>query len=296
MALSPSAGSRGAALLITTALILFAAPREAFSDPPPEPAIVAPAPAPDAVAPAKPADPWADVRRPWLYASDPTAPPAGHVLTSLGVGIAQIDRGAARPFAANIAHAGAVFSAEAEVGIFKFASLHAEGLLAGDGGNVNGGAMLGASVYLLGPKSPVGIVLSGGYLHELGGVDGVWGRASIAGNIGHLRLVLTGLGEHVFSGPGTGPGSALRDGVDLLVTAGASYRVTDLFQLGAEYVVQDLEGLWDPGELDGGARHFIGPTATLALARHVQIGAGPSFGLSPQSPRVLGRMSASYAF
>ncbi len=294
MALSTSAGSPGAALRVAAALITFAAPRGASADPIAAIDLLVPTPAPDAPEPAKKADPWIDVRRPWLYASDPTAPPAGHVLTSLGVGIAQIDRGAARPFAANVAHAGAVFSAAAEVGIFKFASLHAEGLLAGDGGSVNGGAMLGASIYPLGPKSPVGIVVSGGYLHELGGADGVWGRASIAGNIGQLRLVFTGLGEHVVSA--TGPGSELRDGVDLLVTAGASYRVTDSFQLGAEYVVQDLEGLWDPEELDGGARHFIGPTATLALARHIQLGAGPSFGLSPRSPRVLGRMSASYAF
>ncbi len=292
MASTPSAGSRGASILFAAALLVASDPRDAAADPLPE--ATALPPAPDAIEPAKQADPWVDVRRPWLYASDPTAPPAGHVLTSLGVGVAQIDRGAARPFAANVAHSGAVFSAGAEVGIFKFASLHAEGLLAGDGGNVNGGAMLGASIYVLGPKSPVGLVFSGGYLRELGGANGVWGRAAIAGDIGRFRLILTGLGEHVFST--TGPGSAPRDGIDLLLTAGASFRVTDTFQLGAEYVVQDLEGLWDPGELDGGVRHFIGPVATLKLARHVQIGAGPSFGLSPQSPRLLGRMSASYAF
>ena len=167
MAKTPPAGSRGASILVAFALLTAAATRDAAADP--LPAATALPPAPDAVEPAKQADPWADTRRPWLYASDPTAPPAGHVLTSLGVGIAQIDRGAARPFAANVAHSGAVFSAGAEVGIFKFASLHAEGLLAGDGGNVNGGAMLGASLYVLGPKSPVGLVFSGGYLRELGG-------------------------------------------------------------------------------------------------------------------------------
>ncbi len=294
MASTTSARGRGIALLFPAALIALTSPREAAADPPPGPEVLALAPAPDAIEPAKKADPWADVRRPWLYASDPTAPPAGHVFTSLGVGIAQIDRGAARPFAANVAHAGAVFSAGAEVGIFKFASLHAEGLLAGDGANVNGGAMLGASFYLLGPKYPVGIVLSAGYLRELGGEGGVWGRASIAGNLGPVRLILTGLGEHVFTS--NAPGGELRDDIDLLVTMGASYRVTDIFQLGAEYVVQDLEGLWDPEELDGGVRHFIGPSATLKLARNIQIAAGPSFGLSPAAPRVLGRMSASYAF
>ena len=292
MTLSTSAGSRGAALLLTTALTTFAAPRAAAADP--LSAMEPLAPAPDASEPGKQADPWADVRRPWLYAPDPTAPPPGHVLASLGVGFAQINRGAARPFAADIGHAGAVFSAGAEVGILEIASLHAEGLLAGDGGNVNTGAMIGASIYPLGRKGPVGLVVSGGYLRELGGANGVWGRAAIAGNLGPIRLILTGLGEHVFST--TGPAGELRDGIDLLLTAGASYAFTETFQLGAEYVVQDLEAAWDPGELDGGVRHFIGPTATLKLARHIQIGAGPSFGLSAQSPRVLGRMSASYAF
>jgi hypothetical protein len=294
MALSTSAGSRGAAFVVTTALLAFAAPRDAAADPLPAMDPLGSPPARDASGPSKQADPWIDVRRPWLYAPDPTAPPPGHVLASLGVGFAQIDRGAARPFAANVAGAGAVFSAGAEVGVFKFASLHAEGLLAGDGGNVNAGAMLGASIYPLGNQSPVGLVLSGGYLRELGGANGVWGRAAIAGNLGSIRLILTGLGEHVFTT--AGPGVPPRDGIDLLLTAGASYALTDTFQLGAEYVVQDLEAAWDPDELDGGVRHFIGPTATLKLARHIQLGAGPSVGLSPQSPRVLGRMSASYAF
>src|SRR6185503_2925561 len=122
----------------------------------------------------------------------------GHVLASLGVGYAQVNRGAARPFAADVAHAGAVFNAGAEVGIFRFASLQAEGLLAGNGSDVSAGALLGATVYPLNPKGPIGLAVSGGYLRELGGANGVWGRLAVAGDLGPVRLVLTALAEHVF--------------------------------------------------------------------------------------------------
>src|SRR6185295_9575309 len=105
-----------------------------------------------------------------------------------------------RPFAGDIAHAGTVFSAGAEVGIFRFASLQAEGLLAGQGSNVNAGAMLGASVYPLRAGGPIGLAFSGGYLRELGGDNGVWGRAAFAADLGPARLVITALGEHVFTG------------------------------------------------------------------------------------------------
>jgi hypothetical protein len=269
---------------------------EARADPPSgEPSIdpsIAPAAAPerDAEQPAA-GDPFRMVRRPWLYAADPSAPPPGHVLASLSVGYAEVNRGAARPFAGNIAHAGGVLSAGGEVGVLRFASLHAEGLLAGDGGKVNAGAMIGASFYPLPATFPVTFALSGGYLRELGGDSGAWGRASVGGDLGKARLVLTALGSHVFA-----PGTEKRDGVDLLLTAGASYALGDIVRVGAEYVVQDLEGAWDPDEAEGGIRHFLSPMASLTLAKHVYINGGPAFGLSKESPRVLGRIAATYAF
>lgn len=246
-----------------------------------------PAPAPDSTAAI-----FEGVERPWLYSPDATAPPPGHVLVTMGVGYAQIDRGAARPFAGNIAQAGAVFGAGAEVGIFRFASVHAEGLLAGDGaGTVNAGAMAGVTFYPLPAKSPVDVAVSAGYLRELGGGNGVWGRVTVAGDLGPVRLSLAALGEHVFEED--------RDAVDLLVSTGASWKVAQLFRLGFEYVVQDLEGAFfeeEEEEADGGIRHFLSPTATFELYRRVRLSAGPAFGLSPGSPSVLGRLQAGYSF
>lgn len=296
---------RSAAALAALAVTRAAAaqPAPVYGEPPPapvapEPAALspvyteAPAPAPtrDAVTPDAKKEPWARVYRPWLYGADPTAPPPGHVLASMGVGYAQTNRGAAAPFAANVAHAGAVFNAGVDVGVLRWMSLHGEGLLSGEGskGGVHGGGMLGVSFYPLPAKSPVDLSLSGGYLRELGGGNGVWGRASIAASFKAARFVVTALGSHVFEKG--------RDPVNILITAGASYAVIPILRLGVEYTIQDLEGLWEDEEADGGVRHFIGPTASLEITKRVRLTAGPSFGLSQGSPTVLGRMSAMYAF
>jgi hypothetical protein len=288
MLLPPALPRLAASLAPALALLACAGAASAQTMPSPEP------PARDAPSPAPTPDPWALVQRPWLYASDPTAPPPGHVLASLGIGYAQVDGGASRPFAGDVAHAGAVFNAGAEVGIFRFASLKAEGLLAGQGSTVSAGAMVGANVYPLDPRWPVALALSGGYLREIGGGNGLWGRVAVAGDLGPARLVFTALGEHVFAAPE--PGAPERDGIDLVLTTGASFKLTQALRLGAEYVVQDLEGAWDPEEAEGGIRHFVGPVASLELARRVRITGGPAFGLSSGSPGVVGRLAAMYAF
>jgi hypothetical protein len=287
---------RRVATLLSLLAPLAAAP-PALAQPPPwfdgaPPSSGAPAAAPpaaDAVAPEEDAGAWGGARRPWLYAADPTGPAPGHVIAALGAGYAQVDRGAARPFAADVAHAGAVFDVAAEVGIARFASLHAQGLLAGEGAGapVHAGVVAGASFFPLPEGAPVDLAVSGGYLRELGGGNGAWGRVGVAGDLGPARLSFTALGEHVFQ-----PG---RDGVDVLLTTGASFAIGPA-RLGAEYVVQDLEGAWDPEEADGGIRHFVGPTASIEIGRRVQIAAGPAFGLSEGSPGVLGRLAATYVF
>ncbi len=254
------------------------------------------APESDAPEPAEESStPFVKSPRPWLYTADPTAPAPKQVMAMLSVGYAQINRGAARPFAADVAHAGAVFSAGGEVGLLRHLSLHAEGLLAGGGERsepgaspISAGAMLGASAFPLGGRGPVDIAISAGYLRELGSSNGLWFRGAIAGNLGRFRLSASALGEHVFEQG--------RDGVDVLMTAGASVRALDILSVGTEYVVQDLEGAWDPEEADGGIRHFVSANATLLLGRRVQLAVGPALGLSPNSPRFLGRMTATYAF
>lgn len=257
----------------------------------PAPVLTAPPPADSADTPVPKTIPWDKTPRPWLYSSDPTAPAPGRVLASLSVGYAQTNRGAARPFAADVAHAGAVFSAGGEVGVLRQLSIQAEGLLAGQAGTgspIGAGAMLGVNAFPLGGRGPVDISISAGYLRELGGANGIWFRGGIAGNVGRFRFSANALGEHVFD--------VTRDGVDILLTAAASVKTTEWLRLSTEYVVQDLEGAWDPEEADGGIRHFVSANASVLLANRVQISLGPALGLSPNSPRFLGRLTAAYAF
>ena len=267
-------------LLVAGASLALAGPAEA------EPASAEVA---DAVAPARPSTP--DPPRRWLYSVDPAAPAAGHVVAGLGVGYAPIDKGVGRPFAGDLAHAGAVFDVSAEVGLARFASIVGQGLMAGQGGgDVAAGAMLGISLHpwpAKGGPIPLDVAVSGGYLRELAGANGAWGRVAIAGDLGALRLSASALGQHVVA--------PNRDGVDLVMTTGASYELWQTLRLGAEYVVQDLEGAWEHDEAEGGVRHFLGPTIGVRLGR-AQLGAGPAFGLSPTSPRYLGRLAAAYSF
>jgi hypothetical protein len=80
------------------------------------------------------------------------------------------------------------------------------------------------------------------------------------------------------------------------VDLGASYRVVGDFRVGAEYVGQDLEESFSPGA-EGGARHFLGPVASLQLwNRRITILGGPSVGLSAISPDFVARVAMSVGF
>ena len=52
----------------------------------------------------------------------------------------------------------------------------------------------------------------------------------------------------------------LHDAADVITTLGWSRAVSDRVSLGVESIGQDLEGLWNPAEADGGARLLVGPS------------------------------------
>ena len=58
-----------------------------------------------------------------------------------------------------------------------------------------------------------------------------------------------------------------RDAADVVTTAGWSGSITSRFALGVEGIGQDLEGFWDPGEADGGARLLVGPSIRVRSRR-----------------------------
>ncbi len=93
----------------------------------------------------------------------------------------------------------------------------------------------------------------GGIREEWDGTRTVLGRVMAGSDFagGRLQGSLV-IGRTVFSPHGR------RDAADLVTTLGWSRRVSDRFSLGVESIGQDLEGLWDPSEVDGGTRLVIG--------------------------------------
>ncbi|HEY8086930.1 MAG TPA: hypothetical protein VIF09_03775 [Polyangiaceae bacterium] len=259
------------------------------------------------------------IDRTWLYADDArVAAPLTVVgmtsasYTQVGSSPSRIDSpfpSTYKSFAANTAQPGGMMTVGGEVGLFPHVSVMALGQMGfgGEASGVSGGAVAGLRVSLL-PASweHLHLVTSVGYLREAwqgpiynedkdtwlppstGGANGGWVQASISGDVDRLRMAATFHGEHVFSDG--------RDPLDVMVQLGASYRVAGHFRAGLEYVGQDLEEV-AKSSAEGGARHFAGPIMSLQLlGDRMSIVAGPAFGLSDLSPRLLGRMAVAYGF
>lgn len=96
-----------------------------------------------------------------------------------------------------------------------------------------------------------------GVRHEYSGTNVLLGRASIGRRFNAIMAYGNVLLER--------PLSSERDAVDIMFTVGASYDISRSLRIGLEAVGQDLEGFWDDEEAEGGARLFVGPTASLAI-------------------------------
>jgi hypothetical protein len=261
------------------------------------------------------------IDRTWLYADDARIPAPMTVIgmtnlsyTGVGASPTRVDSpypNTYKNFAGNTAQPGAMLGVGGEVGLLPRLSVVAMGQM-GFGGvdsvpSPSAGAIAGLRLQLLPPEwQHTRLVVSGGYLREAwsgpvfnddtgkwlpgapNGDNGAWVQAAFSGDIQRLRLATTIHGEHVFWNG--------RDPLDVMVSLGASYRVAGAFRLGAEYVGQDLEELAAPAA-EAGARHFVGPTASMQLLQgRLTMVAGPAVGLSAYSPTFLGRIAVAYGF
>jgi hypothetical protein len=267
------------------------------------------------------------IDRTWLYVDDArTAAPMTLIATS-SVSYTSVGNSPSRivnpfpgcvapcntynSFAANTATPGGMLEVGGEFGIVQRLSVMAVAQI-GLGGSddtpsPSAGGVAGLRFQVLPSEwHNTHLVVSGGYLREAwqgpvydddtntwhggspNGDNGAWVQASFSGDIDRLRMAATVHGEHVFS-----PG---RDPLDIMVQAGASYRIVGDFRGGLEYVGQDLEESFSPGA-EGGARHFLGPIASLQLiGDRLTMVAGPSIGLTVHSPDFLARLALSYSF
>jgi hypothetical protein len=279
------------------------------------------APPADTVTPADD-DRHQHIDRTWLYLDDARIPEPLKVIgtlqvsytnmgspTRIGGGNALAGQSAYNAFAANLAQPGGMMGIGGEIGLFPHVSIMTvvDVTAGGEGPSPGAGLVAGVRVQALPSRlRDTHLVVSAGYLREAWqgpvysedtgkwspgkpyGDSGVWAQVAFAQDVGRLRFGTTVHVEHVFADA--------RDPVDLMIQAGASVRIVGGFRLGAEYVGQDLEEAADSGA-EGGARHFMGPVASLQLLHdRLSLVAGPSFGMSARSPEVLGRAGASFGF
>jgi hypothetical protein len=214
-------------------------------------------------------------------------------------------------FAGNTAQPGGQMNVTGEVGLVPRLSVLGSVMVGVGGVGAVPSADVGGTLalrYQLLPSSwtHTHFVLSGGYIREAynppgydddknlwvpgssSGINAGFFQVAFSGDIQRLRLGGMVHGQHTFADG--------RDPLDVMVDLAATYRVVGDFRLGAEYVGQDLEESFSPGA-EGGARHFLGPTASVQVwNRRVTIIGGPSVGLSAISPDFVARLSASIGF
>ena len=151
----------------------------------------------------------------------------------------------------------------------------------------------------------VNLSVGAGFMRDYQSVSIPRARVTLGRTFGRVDASVSGLFEL--------PQSAHRDGVDVVVGAAASYRVSKGFAVGAEVQGEDLEGLWDPGETEGGARLVAGPTvwfrplpsfhlklnaaAVVSATQSAPAAGGPSAApAQPAGTGFLGRFVAGYDF
>jgi hypothetical protein len=213
-------------------------------------------------------------------------------------------------FAGNTAQPGGMFLVGGELGLFPRVSLQGDAMFGLGGSDIpspNVGATASLRFQVL-PDSwrDLHLVASAGYIREAwggpvynddtrtwlpgspNGDNGMFIQLALSGDVSRLRLGGTFHGEHIFADG--------RDPLDVMVDLGASYLLVGNLRAGVEYVGQDLEETFHPGA-EGGARHFIGPIASLQLFHdRLTVVAGPSIGLSTVSPDFVARAGASFGF
>jgi hypothetical protein len=95
-----------------------------------------------------------------------------------------------------------------------------------------------------------------GARHEWDHTSTLLGRISVSQSIGRAMFVGNVRFEHALT--------AGRDDIDVITSLGWAQRVTRAVGVGAEAVGEDLEGFWEKGEAEGGARVFVGPAIHVA--------------------------------
>jgi hypothetical protein len=101
----------------------------------------------------------------------------------------------------------------------------------------------------------------GGIRQEWDGTRVFLGRVMAGSDVGRGRLQGSLVIERAVSSP------LRHDAADVVTSVGWSRRIGDRMSVGVEGIGQDVEGLWNPSEADGGAKLLVGPSLHLQSKR-----------------------------
>jgi hypothetical protein len=106
-------------------------------------------------------------------------------------------------------------------------------------------------------RGSLSIAGGGGIREQWDGTRVLIGRALAGAALGSGRVQGSVVVERTLSSP------FKHDAADVVTSLGWSRRIKSGFSAGVEAIAQDLEGLWDPTESDGGAKLLAGPSVHL---------------------------------
>jgi hypothetical protein len=231
------------------------------------------------------------IERPFLYMPEAALPVPGHAAMDLSIAFAA-STGATRPLAAIPVSDQPVGALTGEWGVVRRLSLVGQAAFAslpGDGNTIASAVSGGIHALLVDPSSHAFRIATLVVVQrELSGAIAVATDFHGQYDFGRWRLAGCEHIEHAFAQG--------RDAVDLYSVIGVSARVRESWRVGAEYVAQELEALFDREEAEGGLRHFMGANASASLGRRWIVTFGPAFGVDSASPRVMARASVATLF
>ncbi len=134
-------------------------------------------------------------------------------------------------------------------------------------------ARAGGSVMLLGrplaqERFGIDLHVGAGYLFDYRGDHVLRFQLGLARRLGKVETAASAVVEVPLTGQ--------RDEVDLMFAASAMVPVTNWFAQGFELGAEDIEGLWEVDEAEGGARLLFGPTSLFCPWRGLEVRANVS--------------------
>ncbi len=229
--------------------------------------------------------------RPFAFLTDPSTPSAGVASMSYAFGLGS-GISADRPLPVNLAASNGSHNISLAYGVTHRLAPFASATFAENPTaptTVAATVTAGMTYQFIRPGAPLRFSISGAGVREgASNANGLSALAAASLEQGALHLAANVRADKMFA--------TNRDAIDVVTMLGASYRVASVLRLGAEYVGQDLEEMFGD-EVEGGARHAVGPSVALDLGGgRYQLAVASLFGITAKSPGALVRAAVAYNF